>query len=543
MIFENLTDDECALFALCMDESGLDLAEFCYIDEQEDEHGFSDGCFRAWPFQYAWWRLNDQKTIDAGSRSCGKSMSIRFRAFAFPFINPGEEMVITAPEANHLDAVTGNIETLYTNNRFASELLTGGRSGIKHRPFQMNFSNGCRIMGRIPQLDGSGVKGIHPIWLEHDEASDYPEKGWSELVSTVKFNSPKGRWRAHGVTRGVGDSFDEKISDENSTWKITRLPAMYRPDWTDDERAQKIEQFHGYDSDGYRRNVLGSPGDGNSPMFVLTRIMQNVTIDLADPHNALEYYTTFISEAMVREVDTIEDLIEIPAVQISKYKNFWIGMDFGWTISPSAIVVFAEERDPKKAQTSMKLVSKILLKGISPDDQMKVIMSLMETYRPIAYALDATGAGQPVVKMLELKVKENPEIAYMLDRIRPYNFGEKIIVDFDQSIKINEHETDGFMAAAIKRPFLEASADFLRVLIDSGRMPIPYDKLLINELQSTPKNTRSIPDAYGKSTHRKTGQHVLDAMRMAVTAQQTHHIQEFIATHEEVWVAPKMILF
>jgi len=76
MIYENLTDDECALYALAMDESGLDLAEFCYIDEQKDEHGFSDGCFRAWPFQYGWWRLKDQKTISAGSRSCGKALAV-----------------------------------------------------------------------------------------------------------------------------------------------------------------------------------------------------------------------------------------------------------------------------------------------------------------------------------------------------------------------------------------------------------------------------------------------------------------------------------
>jgi len=1159
MIYEQLTDNECYLYALTQDESGLDLAEFCYIDETSE-----DGCFRAWPIQYAWWRKKDQKQISAGSRSVGKalavdtpiftldgwklmgdieegdfvlhpsgapncvietheiyddrpcyqidfsnggritadsnhlwvvwddlnnplmvtthalyknystykipeqqtawaghiapkaveswitidsvikvepqptrcitvesddgmflagqalipthnSLSIKFRAFAFPFLNPGEEMIVTAPENIHLEAVTDNIETLYVNNKLASEMIVGGRGGITHRPFRMNFSNGARIMGRIPQLDGSGIKGCfekgtlvltrrgcipieavevgdivfthlgnwkkvthtwifqeetpvrvqanrlsegvvcsgiepfwarygntlnmkqnepewcfakdlavqknrrhrwnllspaefpeetqpafpfkydekevetlywlfglyqaegsssiksgqvtfsvheeevdcvksainrigynagatrkkglgmdvyfssqpfitflreefkackektipvwmygaprelkeaffsgalygdgcwrheslneyitvirslayemkmfaqslgyvasvhrnntstnfgdngwyrvlvsdqpessnfidghimsgvqnveelapmtvydltveddhsftansvfarntHPIWLEQDEAcfpgetlvfthkghirideieigdyvlthknrwkkvlnvwdrgeretinvkgfivptptrlisktirvtpnhrfyakksqysptewiradelkgclwsyfvdgrlvfgavgkeyeldpeicrvydieveddhsfvaegivvhnSDYPEKGWDEIVETVKVQNPKARWRAHGVTRGVGDKFDEKISGSESEWAVIRLPAMYRPNWTDNERKSKIEEYHGYDSPNYRRNILGLPGDNNSPMFVLHRIMANVVLDLEDNYNAFEYYNTFIDEAMIREVDDILELIDIPASH-SSYSRFWIGMDFGWTQAPSAIAVFAEIRNPKKDETSLKLLTKIILKRVAPIDQFKVIMHLMEVYRPIAYAMDGTGAGQPVVSLLENKVEEDPSTQHMFDRIKSYNFSQKVIVGFDNTIKIDERKVDGYMDAAIYRPFLEASADAMRVLIDNTRFMLPYDKEVIGELQSTPKNTRTMPDAYGKSTHKKTGQHTLDAMRMAVMAYSTTHIDEFIAAHQKIWVAPSMI--
>jgi hypothetical protein len=107
-VYEALTEEECYLWAILSDESGLDQAEFAYTDETQE-----DGVFRAWPFQWPWWRCEEQKQIDRGSRSCGKSLSIKFRAFAFPFVCPGEEMVITAPEGVHLDAVTDNIETLY----------------------------------------------------------------------------------------------------------------------------------------------------------------------------------------------------------------------------------------------------------------------------------------------------------------------------------------------------------------------------------------------------------------------------------------------
>ena len=151
-IYEKLTEEECYLYALMTDESGIDLAEFCFIDESQE-----DGCFRAWPFQVPWFRNSAQKHIDAASRSCGKSLSIKLRAFAFPFNYPGEEMVITAPEAVHLQAVTDNVEGLFTRNKLAREMLQGQ---IKHRPYHMNFVNGSRIMGRIPQRDGTGVQGL-----------------------------------------------------------------------------------------------------------------------------------------------------------------------------------------------------------------------------------------------------------------------------------------------------------------------------------------------------------------------------------------------
>lgn len=153
-VLEDLTEEEAYLYAILSDESGLDICEFCWYDAEQP-----DGCFRAWPFQWKWWRSVYQQQIDQAARSVGKSLSIQVRAFAFPFLHPGQEMVITAPEGNHLDAITDNVETKFMNTRLGREMLVAGRSGVKHRPFHMNFANGSRIMGRIPQRDGKGVKG------------------------------------------------------------------------------------------------------------------------------------------------------------------------------------------------------------------------------------------------------------------------------------------------------------------------------------------------------------------------------------------------
>ena len=150
-------------------------------------------------------------------------MSIRYRAVAFPFIHPGAEMLITAPESVHLQAITSKIENIYLNNRIPREMLAsrGNTPRIQQRPtWNMTFMNGGSIKGRIPQRDGKGVKGMHPTWLEADEMQDFPEAGWVELSSTLA-KVDGAAWRCHGVTRGVGGTFD-KYCSPGSGWTVHR---------------------------------------------------------------------------------------------------------------------------------------------------------------------------------------------------------------------------------------------------------------------------------------------------------------------------------
>jgi len=536
-VYENLSEEECYLYSILQDESGLDLAEFSYLDETQD-----DNIFRAWPVQWFWWRCDDQKQIDRGSRSVGKSLSIKFRAFAFPFVCPGEEMVITAPEGIHLDAVTDNIESLYTNNRLAKEMIAKGRGGIKHRPFMINFVNGGRIIGRIPQRDGKGLKGTHPLWLEQDEASDFPEQAWAEIIETVKIQNPKARWRAHGVTRGVGGGFDERCQPD-SGWKVHALPAMFRPNWTNEEREQKIQEYGGHvDSIDYRRNILGLPGDQNSPIFVLYRLMAATDVDTGSNYNEFEYTSLEIDEAAVRDYGSIIPLLDLPANHRS-YKRFWIGMDLGWTIAPTSIVIFAEDTKTRKGKTCLKLLARILLKKISAPDQAAAILHLLDIYRPMAFALDSTGAGLPLFDYVQKATREDPNLKSLTSRIKGYNFSEKIIAEFDDSIQIDELSPDGYKEAAIHRNVLEWSTDILRSMVDEQTIILPYDKSIISEFQGqTWSYAKAAMDSYGRKRIFSTGSfHTLDACRMAALAFQQQTINEFIDGHKNSWDPPPML--
>ena len=218
-VYEDLTEEEAYLYAILQDESGLDQAEFSWVEMEND-----DMCFRCWPFQWSWWRNPSAQQIDQAGRSIGKSLSIKARAFAFPFIHSGEEMVITAPEGVHLDAITDVIETAYLNTRLGSEMLGKGRTGIKHRPFHMNFQNGSRIMGRIPQRDGKGMKGSVEkgtllltrdrgyVPVEGVQVGEFVwshESCWTSVVDTYWFRQKNGF-----VAKSQG-SFEVRVSSDH----------------------------------------------------------------------------------------------------------------------------------------------------------------------------------------------------------------------------------------------------------------------------------------------------------------------------------------
>lgn len=528
-VLEALEEDEAYLWAILQDESGLDQAEFFWYDPENEE----DGCFRAWPYQWKWWRNKSPLQIDQAGRSVGKSMSILVRAFAFPFLHPGQSMLLTAPEGVHLSAITNLVEAKMLSTRIGQEIRPkGGSGGITKRPFLIKFLNDAQILGRIPQRDGKGVKGMHPLWLEMDEAQDYPDPGWVEIIETLKRGSKGAMWRAHGVTKGMRDYF-YKFTQPESGWTVHRVTAMERPNWTDEERQEKIEAYGSRNHPDYRRNVLGLHGDASNPLFVLHRLMACFDDDQESDYNE-EYTYLRISDEMVEDYDgDILSILDMPRSH-QNYKNIWIGMDVGYTNHPSEILVFAQGK-PKKLEESgiekptLKLISRIHLERISHSDQVAVIMWLLQFYRPKAFSMDKTGLGLPLFQDLQEHARQRKDLRPYVERIKGYNFSSKVLVDIDDSVELDEHLGDPVRDAGLHKNVLEQSSDRLRDMVDNGLIRFPWDTELIAEFQGqTWTYDKSKMDLYGRKKLYSKGQfHALDAARMAVLGFAQHSIEEF----------------
>jgi hypothetical protein len=524
-VIVDLSEEEKYFLAILQDASGIDQAEFLWTDETSD-----DLLFRCWDFQYPWYRDESKFQIDQAGRAVGKSVGMQMRAWAFPFTHPGEEMLLTAPELIHLDPVTRAVENRIMSVRLSREYLktgTGGVTGFTHRPFKAEFRNGARIVGRIPQKDGKGVKGMHPLKLEMDEGQDYPEAGWVELGETLKYANVNATWRTHGVSRGVRDRYYKQTQPE-SGWKIHRITGMHRPDWGPEERAAKAELYGSRDHPDYRRNILGLHGDAQSALFVLTRLMQCVDQNQSSPYNTQEYTHIRVNDEKMKDLGLpIEALVEFPGSH-KKYARTWAGMDVGMTNHPSEILVFGEDGKDKRKGNSpevrLKLLTRIHLERISAPDQRAVMEMVWDFYRPQNLAMDRTGLGLPIFS--EIVNGPNQQFARAL---KGYNFSEKVVVGYNDL----EPDEDTGYGEPIMANVLEYSSDTLRLLVDQERLLLPWDIDLLREFQGqTYVISKSNTDAYGKKQFNKGKFHALDAARMAALA---YALEQVDGMRQIVW--------
>jgi hypothetical protein len=469
-----------------------------------------------------WYLCTDVFQIDKAARSMGKSVGIQMRAFAFPFNYPGSQMLVTAPELNHLRPLTDAIEARFLACRLGDEMLPNTKGkGIARQPhWQARFLNGAQVVSRLPNKDGRGIKGMHPLVLEMDEGQDYPPQGWIELIETVKRGSVGAQWRAHGVSRGVRDKYFELTEglDPNHQWTVHKKMAMHRHSWSAQERKEKISTYGGSeDNPDYRRNIYGEHGDATNPLFVVARLMQATDTDEGSEYNTDVYTCLKINaEFLVKSGMPIEQFLQqIPATHRADYRAFWAGADIGFTNDPTEILLFGQPKD--RPEEHIRLLLRIQLSRISAPDQERVFVELFRIYGDAlkTLSLDKTGNGLPIYQHLKL---DEAAPASIRERIKGYNFAGKYAVEFDDNGE-----------DVIEQNIIMYASDKLREYVDTKKMSLPFDRDLLAQWQG--QTVRQAPSMGGgvRMRYSKGGFHLLDAAKMMISGKTLEGIETALA--------------
>lgn len=512
-------EEERYLVALLSDVSGLDIAEFCWTDYES-----GDGVFRAWDFQWGLYRNREPLQIDQNGRATGKTVGIEMRSFAFPFNYEGQEMLLTAPELNHLRPIVDKVEARLLSTRLSRELMpiTGKSKGIARQPhWQVRFTNGSMILSRLPQRDGKGVKGIHATCIEVDEGQDYPTAGWNEIIESRNSWAPNSYFRVHGVSNGVRDEYYKRTKPDSGFY-VHRYMGMHRPSWNAQERKARIQQYGGSrQSPDYRRNVYGEHGDATNPLFVLARLTACCDLEAGSEYNTDVYQFLSISYEQIRSNENpdhpdILQFLNVPGTHLSgwsgakkPYVSFYGGMDVGLTNHPSEIMILGLRAG---GGDHLDLLLRIQLRRIRSGDQKAVVAWLFSHYgeKLRAFGIDRGGLGFPIVQDLQQE--------RFGDRIYGWNFDEKVVTAFeDRELERDETMED----LAIYRRFVEHSSDVLRnEYVDTRRIQLPDDAEVINQFQGQTYTVRRGDGTgpYGKRSYSEGSFHALDAVRMAVGA-------------------------
>ncbi len=151
-------EDDFLLIAMLQDP--ILMAELLWSDPNNAEYG---GAYTVRSHQYRLfrpkgWVSGEHRDQIASGRAVGKTEGIKAWAASHAFRRSRANLLITAPERIHLDPLTREIEDRIKSTRMLRDFLdTDSRTqktGITHMPFGVDFADGTKLVGRIPQKTG-----------------------------------------------------------------------------------------------------------------------------------------------------------------------------------------------------------------------------------------------------------------------------------------------------------------------------------------------------------------------------------------------------
>ena len=531
-------EDDWTLIALLQDP--VHMAEMLFSDPKNKEYG---GCYHVIDYQYALFRWDNPYQGYPCARSVGKTESIKARAVSHTFRRQGEDLLVSAPELIHLLPLTDAIEARIRDTRLTREFLDtrSQKTGFTHKPFQVDYIDGTKIVGRIPKLSGTGVKGMHEPDLLIDEGQDYPEKGWIEVHETVmkdhvnSTGEPDFTYHFFGVHTGARDGRFYKLSSSGE-FKVTQITAIMRPGWGPDEKRRAAAIYGGTQAPDYRRNILGEAGGSSSAFFVTSRLMACLDQDRESHYNTVVWKRqSLLSEELDQMLgeqpregrdqamfDLIGSILDLPDINS---QQIYVGADIGLVNDPTVITIWAVVPDAKK-RTRLRLIRMFHLWRFREKMIRQVYYHVGLKYggKLRGWGSDVTGLGLPIFQAIE-----DDEVApqHLIDVHRGYVFSAKVPIGVDKSLvskdtqgnlrdaygNIVEIEVDPFTRTeryVVKMSMIEASTRYLREFVDQTFLELPFDPEIVGDMQG---ETEQRVKAMAGMKKKPNAFHILDSMR------------------------------
>lgn len=519
--------------------------ELLWDDPNNFDYG---GCYRVRDYQYPLNRYGKNYKGHQTARSVGKTESIKAKAFTHPFRRTGQGLLLTAPELIHLLPLTDAVEYRIRDCRLTRELLdtNNQKTGFTHRPFGVNFVDGTQIIGRIPRLAGTGVKGQHVPELIIDEAQDYPERGWTEVHEVVMKDTvnergePDFHYEFYGVHSGARNTRFYALGQQGG-FEIVQVTAIARAGWNASEKEAAKAMYGGTSSPDYRRNILGEPGAAASAFFVVARLAIATDQDRDSDYNVLEYKHI---EMQAEEFDQLGvpmiDALDLP----DGYKEVWAGMDIGLTNSPTVITIFAHAKDDKK-KLRLKLVRRITLHRFRVRHIIETWLAIGHRYGKAleGFGVDSTGLGFPIMQGME---DDQATTAHLASVTRGYFFNSKVPVhvkpedithgqdgqlrdQYGSAVKEEVDPLTGYKRFVTYMMMIEASTRYLRHYVDGPHngvagpyLWLPFDVDIHRDMMGeTAQRVRQV----GELKRKPNAFHILDSMRAMAMVRERDEIE------------------
>jgi hypothetical protein len=391
----------------------------------------------------------------------------------------------------------------------------------------------------------TGVKGMHEPDMIMDEAQDYPPKGYTEAHETVmkEHTDSTGKldftYHLYGVHSGAAGGRFESLA-QSGEFKVTAVTALMKPGWNKAEKAAAAAMYGGTHSPDYRRNILGEPGTALSQFFVTARLMSCLDQDKDSHYNTIEFKDIHI---LAEDVDKMfpggadfTGLLDLPP---NLGPLVYGGMDVGLINDPTVITIFAIRKDKEKRER-LKLVRMIHLWRFRERQIREAAYRIDLTYGKTlqAFGQDITGMGLPLLQAMEDDEKcpdhlrevgrgytFNALVPVGVDRDYVSEIGGKMVDQYGNMVKIERDKWTGQDRYVSYMTMIEASTRYLRNMVDSGFLMLPFHQGLVKDMQG---ETEQRVRAMGMTHLRKKPNafHMLDSMRAMAMAYMSGQVEE-----------------
>ena len=349
--------------------------------------------------------------------------------------------------------------------------------------------------------------------------------------------NPDFTYHFYGVHSGSRDSGFHQRAQQGG-FKIVQITALQRPGWSAQEKEAAKAAYGGSTASDYRRNILGEPGAAASAFFVTSRLVACMDQDRESEYNIYGYKHQIIRVEEFEENGLpIHEVIDLPA----GISNVWCGMDIGLTNSPTVITIWALVK--WKGVPRLKLVRRIHLERMRTRTIREACYAIgaFYGYDLKGFGMDITGLGFPMWQEMEDDEACPPIMrpAHEGGVARGYFFNAKVPVGVDR----NHVSTDGqgrmrdmLGSQVIKEvdpntggeryitymPMIEASTRYLREMVDTTLMLLPFDTEITADMQM---ETQQRVNRVAGLKNKPNALHILDSMRAMAMAYRAEEVE------------------
>lgn len=403
------------------------------------------------------------RKVHCDGRDVGKTTEIELTACWAAICCPQREMLIATQTENHLYPLMQRIARRVR----ATPILAAGLAELRQTPaWQLRFSNGFVLWGRIAGPRGINFQGMHVDWQIVDEAQEMTDTAWSELLQAL--NAGGRRW-VYGVPNGVRNLFYRMTEDPVA--QQFHWPSTLNPDFSPEKDAELARLYGGRESPGYLHRVLGLHGAPENAVFSLDDYAACV-------HDGLDFHNLVLNA---------EEDIALPTA--CPPGAYYLGGDLGFARDPTELVVYRD------LPPHLVNILRVRLNGVNYPRQQAVIIALDDAYDFRAVGLDAGNNGRAVAHALLALGGDWPA------KLHAFEFGGTLRVPLPDGSLLRRRVKE-FMTELLQRRMADRS--------------LVFPPLAARETAYAAHTCRF--NAAGRPVYAKDNDHLIDADRCALLA-------------------------